>query len=86
MFGLTSQIRRAAVSVVANIVEGWSRNSNKEKMHFYYISRGSLTETEFYIDFSYKLKYINNDQFDELSELRKEVARLLAGLIKSLGK
>lgn len=83
-FGLTSQIRRAVVSVVANIVEGWSRNSYKEKIQFYYISRGSLTEVEFYIDFTYKLKYLNQKQFDELTSLRHETARLLTGLIKSL--
>ena len=83
-FGLTSQARRAAISVAANIVEGWSRNSKKEKIQFYYISRGSLTEVEFYIDFSNKLKYISEEQFMELTNIRHETARLLNGLIKSL--
>lgn len=85
-FGLISQIRRAAVSVVANIVEGWSRKNNKEKVQFYYISRGSLTEVEFYIDFSYKIKYLDHNQFNQLVELRRETAKLLSGLIKSLSK
>src|SRR3989344_5159593 len=50
LFGLTSQMRRAAVSVPANVVEGYGRRTPKDKLQFLYISRGSLNEIEYYID------------------------------------
>ena len=56
-FALTSQMRRAAVSVPANIAEGYARNSFKEKKNFYGISLASLAEVEFYIDFSRERRY-----------------------------
>ncbi len=84
MFGLTSQMRRAAFSVPANIVEGYARSSIKEKSQFYTIARGSLTELEYYIDFSLRLKYITKEQHRELVNLRNEVGRLLNGLIQSV--
>jgi len=83
MFGLVSQMRRSAVSVVANLVEGWARKNSKEKTQFYYISRGSLTELEYYIDLSFSLQYLNKTQFQELFGLRNDVGKLLNGLIKS---
>lgn len=86
IFGLTSQMRRAAVSVPANIVEGYARNSQKEKAQFYFVARGSLTELEYFIDFSLRLKYIDNIQHQELSVLRQAVGRLLFGLVSSVSK
>ena len=83
MFGLTSQIRRAAFSVPANIVEGYARSSKKEKIQFYSIARGSLTELEYYIDFSLRLEYLSKDQHMKLVNLRMEVGRLLNGFIQS---
>ena len=84
MFGLISQMRRAALSVPANIVEGYSRTSKKEKVQFYNIAKGSLTELEYYLDFSRKLNYLNNNQYYLLIELRSEVGRLLNGFINSV--
>ena len=86
IFGLTSQMRRSAVSVPANIVEGYARLSRKEKSHFYYIAHGSLTELEYYIDFSYKLNYMSENQYKGLVNTRDEVGRLLNGLIKSISQ
>ncbi|MFQ6084527.1 MAG: four helix bundle protein [Candidatus Aminicenantia bacterium] len=83
MFGLISQMRRAAVSVPANIVEGYSRSSKKEKLQFYNIAKGSLTELEYYLDFSFKLDYMNREEHNKLTELRNKVGRLLGGFIKS---
>ena len=84
VYGLTSQMRRASLSVPANIVEGYGRNSQKEKFNFYNIAKGSLTEIEYYIDFSFRLKYINQDSYIKLVGLRNDVGRLLNGLMKSI--
>jgi len=83
LFGLTNQMRRCAVSVPANIVEGYSRKSVKEKLNFYNIARGSLSELEYYIDLSFDLKYIEEEKYKELLVVRAEVGRLLNGFIKS---
>lgn len=83
MFGLISQIRRCAISVCANIVEGWARKGKKEKLQFYYISRGSLTELEFYIDISLELGFINEKQYQKLLTCHSETARVLNGFIKA---
>ena len=83
-FGLVSQMRRASVSVAANIVEGYTRSSSKERIRFYEIARGSLTELEYYIDFVYtRLKYIDAVAFELLASLRQDVGRLLHGFLKS---
>ncbi|HEY4510867.1 MAG TPA: four helix bundle protein [Candidatus Paceibacterota bacterium] len=86
IFGLTSQMRRAAVSVSANITEGYARSSRKEKMQFYNIARGSLTEVEYYIDFSFRLGYVTKENYPNLVKLRDETGRLLHGFIQSVKK
>jgi len=83
LFGLVSQMRRAAFSVPANIVEGYARSFKKEKSQFYNIARGSLAEIEYYIDFSLRLGYLNKNQYEALTNLRNETGRLLNGFIKS---
>lgn len=83
VFGLISQMRRSAFSVPANIVEGYARSSQKEKVQFYNIARGSLTELEYYLDFSLRLKYLKKEQYSNLANLRNETGRLLNGFIKS---
>ncbi|MDP3991872.1 MAG: four helix bundle protein [Candidatus Colwellbacteria bacterium] len=82
-FTLVPQIRRAVISVPANIVEGYARSSKKEKRQFYSIARGSLTEVEYYLDFSLRLEYLSEKEHSELTSLRDEVGRLLSGLINS---
>lgn len=84
MFALVSQMRRAALSVPANIVEGYARSSNKESKQFYNIARGSLSELEYFIDFSLRLDYISKDMHKELVVSRDEVGRLLNGFINSV--
>ncbi len=83
MFGIISQMRRAIVSVPANIVEGYARSSKKEKLQFYNIANASLAEVEYYLDFSLRLNYLEKNMHNELSNLRSEVGRLLHGFIKS---
>ncbi len=84
LYGITSQLRRASVSIVANIAEGKERQHKKEFMHFLSIARGSLSEVETYLLLTRDLGYLNEDKFIELEEQRKEIGRLLRGLYKSL--
>lgn len=84
MFGLISQMRRAAFSVPANIVEGYARSFKKEKVQFCSIARGSLSELEYYIDFSLRLEYLSKEQHAKLVNLRMEVGRLLNGFVNSI--
>jgi len=86
MFGLTSQIRRAAVSVPANISEGYAAGSKGQFGRFLKIAQGSLAEVEYYLVLSCDLQYINDIQYREVETLRGEVGFLLHQLIKSLTK
>lgn len=83
LFGLVSQMRRCAVSVPANIVEGYGRNHVKEKLNFYHIARGSLSELEYCIDLTFELEYFGEEKYLNLLVMRAEVGRLLTGFIKS---
>ena len=84
LYGLTSQIRRAAVSILANIAEGSERQHKKEFVQFLSFARGSLAEVETYLMVSRDLGYLSKDEFVQLEELRKEIGRLLRGLYRSL--
>lgn len=86
MFGITSQLGRAVVSVVANIVEGRGKNSDKDFLRFLYISKGSLNECQCYLELVLELKFINKEQFMFIDNKRKQVGYLLFKLIKSLEK
>ena len=83
-FGLTSQIRRSAVSVAANIAEGSKRQHLKEYIWMLYISHGSLSETEYHLLLAKDLKYLSDTKYQALFSLSEEVGRMLNGLIKSL--
>ena len=84
LFGLTSQIRRAAVSIPSNIVEGKARGSNKEYKRFLLVARGSLEEIKYQLLLAKDLKYIDEQKYKDVLNLSKDVGRLLAGLIKTL--
>lgn len=75
LFGLTSQLRRSAVSVPANIVEGFKRYGLNDKIRFYNIAQSSLEESRYYLILSHDLKY--GDSSDLLNEL-ENVSKLLA--------
>lgn len=83
-YGLTSQIRRAGVSVLANIAEGSERQHKKEFLQFLSVARGSLAEVETYLMLAKDLDYLNEKEFSSLEEQRRQVGRLLRGLYKSL--
>ena len=82
LFGLTSQIKRACVSITSNISEGFTRISYKEKIKFYYIALGSLTETQNQILIARDVNYIKNDSFKKISDQTILVSKLINGLIK----
>ncbi len=84
MFGLTSQIRRSACSIPANITEGFYRNSTKELIQFLFNARGSLGESIYHIRLARDLHYISGDQFLELKTDFDDVGKQLNGWIKSL--
>jgi len=86
LFALTSQIRRASVSVPSNIVEGKARGSNKEYKRFLLMARGSLEEVKYQALLARDLNYINESSYDEVLKLAKEVGRLLNGLLVSIEK
>ena len=82
-FGLTSQMRRCAVSITSNIAEGFSRKTYKDKSQFYSISLGSLTELQSQVQISYDIKFISSQQYSDLDNRLEEVNKILNGLIKS---
>jgi len=85
IYGITSQLRRAALSVPTNIVEGYARQGDKELARFVNIAIGSLAETEYLLEFSRKLGYLSENDYRELEELRNEVGRLLWSFYKKVG-
>ncbi len=86
IFGLTSQIRRSATSIAANIAEGNARESKKEFKHFLYIARGSAAESETWLMYSKDLNYISGEEFTGLANQLDRLKRMLFGLIKSLDR
>lgn len=81
-FGLTNQLRRAAVSITSNIAEGFSRNSYKEKIQFYAIALGSLTEVQNQLLIARDIGYLSKESFATIAEETITVNKLLNGLIK----
>ena len=86
LFVLVPQMRRAAISIVANIVEGYSKTSKKELIRFLDISKGSLNELELFFKVSYELQYFDKIKFEEIISVITEVKKLLYGYQKSLRK
>jgi four helix bundle protein len=84
MYGLTSQLRRSAVSVPSNIAEGYGRNGLNDYLRFLNIAISSLFELQTQVEISFNLKYINQKKFNTLYELTREVERMLSSLIRSL--
>ena len=76
-FGLTSQFRRAAVSIGANIAEGYKKLSKADKLRFFNISEGSLAECQNYIILSHDLGYLGKEEYIELCNCATEVGKLL---------
>ena len=84
MFGLTGQMRRATSSVPFNIAEGYARRGGRQFLHFCYIARGSLAESETQLELARRLGYVESAAFEALWERMQVVGRLLNGLIRKL--
>ncbi len=86
MYGLTSQIRRAGVSIAANVAEGQGRNSKGEFRQFLGVAQGSLAELETLLTIAGNLQYLTGPCASELLTKCEEIVRLLAGLKNSLNR
>jgi four helix bundle protein len=84
IYGLTSQLRRAVVSVPSNIAEGQGRRSTKEFLNHLSMARGSLLEAETQMEIALRLNYLKPEQKAQVKELTSTVGRLLNGLIRAL--
>lgn len=86
VFGLTSQLRRAAVSITANIAEGFSRFHYKDRLRFYYDARGSLSEVQSELLDARKVGLIKQNVLDKTWSQTEKVHLLLGGLIRKTGE
>ena len=85
-YGLTAQIRRAAVSVPSNIVEGCARDSQADYLRFLYMAFGSLRELRYQIDLSSRLDFLSGENLKQIEPKLIEAEKVLNGLIKALKK
>jgi four helix bundle protein len=85
-FGLTNQVRRAAVSIASNIAEGQGRGEGQDFQRFLRVARGSTQEVETQIIIAVKLGYLSEEKATEVFQLSDEVGRLINGLLRSLSQ
>ncbi len=85
-YGLTSQIRSSALSVSGNIVEGFGRKHTKDKLNFYYNSRGSLSETKSHLIYGKNVGYFDKKELESFFKLIDDIWKELNSLINSLTK
>lgn len=85
VFALTSQLRRASISVSPNIAEGFGRSSKLDKKHFYNMAQASVNELRSQIFTACDLSYINTELSDKLNEQAITTRKIISGLIRSLG-
>lgn len=83
-YGLTSQVRRAAVSMPSNIAEGNVRDSRKEYLHFLSVALGSLAEVETQLQLSSRLGFVSLDEIEEMLDLIQLLARMIRGLQRNI--
>ena len=84
LYGLTSQIRRAAASIPANIAEGQGRRSKTEFRQFLGNARGSLLELDTHLELALRLKYLTPAQYERINRQLAEIGRIMNGLLRSL--
>ncbi|HNV51266.1 MAG TPA: four helix bundle protein [Tenuifilaceae bacterium] len=86
VYALTSQFRRSAISVPANIAEGYKRKGKRDKLKFLNIAQGSLEESRYYGILSKDLEYINIEQFEKLNQSINEVSYLLNSYASTISR
>jgi len=86
LYGLVSQLQRAAVSIPANIAEGASRQHKRDYLNYLYNARGSLSETEYLLHLSNELNYLTGEEYSNIEKLRVETSKALYGLITAVAK
>lgn len=82
LFGLVSQMRRAAISITSNIAEGFTRKSKKEKLQFYFIAKGSLIELQSQLLVARDISYITKEEFNDIYGQPSTVERIFSAFIK----
>ncbi len=84
IYGITSQLRRAAISIPSNIAEGFGRNSKKEFVRFLRITFGSIFELQTQLEISNNLKFLSLNDFNKIYDSTREIEAMLASLIKKI--
>ncbi|OGK35242.1 hypothetical protein A3A93_05525 [Candidatus Roizmanbacteria bacterium RIFCSPLOWO2_01_FULL_38_12] len=84
VYGITSQLRRSALSIILNYIEGYARHNKKVYKNFLEISFGSLKETKYLLYFCHKMKYINDRDYYPLHELTENIGKMLWGVINKM--
>ena len=84
LYGLTSQIRRSAVSIPSNIAEGYGRNSQKDYTRFLQIANGSLFELQTQLEIGSHLGFVSNHDFEKQTEKTREIELMLGSLIRKV--
>ncbi len=84
LYGITSQFRRAGISVALNYIEGYARIKSKVHKNFIEISYGSLKEALFLIKFCFEEKFISEEEFLQLNNLAEEIGRMLWGMLRRM--
>ena len=84
LYGLTSQIQRAAVSIPSNIAEGYGRRSHQDFARFLQISKGSLFELQTHVEIANNLNYLNQNQLGSFNQSSLEIEKMLGSLISKI--
>ncbi|OGZ32361.1 MAG: hypothetical protein A3I88_00935 [Candidatus Portnoybacteria bacterium RIFCSPLOWO2_12_FULL_39_9] len=84
LYGLTSQLRRAVLSIVLNIIEGFARGGSREYRQFLYAAYGSLKETKYLLFFANRENYLNEKDYQEAVNLAEEVGKMLWRSLKTI--
>lgn len=84
VYGVISQLRRSVISVMLNYIEGYARRRDKVYKNFLEISYGSLKESEYLLDFSFKESYLLKEEYDKVSVMADEIGGMLWGILSKM--